>query len=92
MAVRTFKGREIACGCIFPPYLSGVFGKPNSTQTNIICIGGSPCHTELIVFDGDCEEEFYEWAKKKGLVTMRKNGDVFFTDDPIAYESDGQSK
>ena len=88
MAVRTFKGREIACGCIFPPYLSGVFGKPNSTQTNIICIGESPCHTELIVFDGDCEEEFYEWVEKNGLVTMRKNGDVFFTDAPSPYEKD----
>ena len=88
MASRTFKGREIECGCIFPPYLSGVFGKPNSTQTNIICIGGSPYHMERLVFDGDCEEDFYEWVKNNGLVAMRKNGDEFFTDDPSPYEKD----
>ena len=88
MAVRTFKGRKIECGYIFPPYLSGIVGKPNSTQTNIICSGGIPCHTELIVFDGDCEEEFYEWVENNGLVAMRKNGDVFFTDAPSPYEKD----
>ena len=92
MATRVFKGLKIECDCITPPYLSGVVGKPEVLQTNIICLGGNPHHGERLVFDGDCEEEFYEWAKKNGLVTMRKNGEVFFTDNPIAYEPDGQSK
>lgn len=88
MAARTFKGRKIECECIVPPYLIGVFGKPNATQTNIISIGGSPYHMERLVFDGDCEEEFYEWVENNGLVTVRKNGHVFFTDDPSPYEKD----
>ena len=79
---------EIERWRIFPPYLSGVVGKSNSLQTNIICIGGSPYHMERLVFDGDCEEDFYEWVENNGLVTMRKNGDVFFTDDPSPYEKD----
>ena len=48
MASRIFKGRRIECDYIVPPCLSGVFGKPEATQTNIICIGGEPCHIEGI--------------------------------------------
>lgn len=88
MASRMFKGRGMECDYIVPPYLSGVFGKPEATQTNIICIGGDPCHTERHVFDGDCEEEFYEWAEKNGLKAIQKNGHEFFTDAPIAYVAD----
>ena len=88
MASRIFKGRRIECDYIVPPCLSGVFGKPEATQTNIICIGGEPCHMERLVFDGDCEEEFYEWVEKNGLKAIQKNGHEFFTDAAIAYVAD----
>ena len=88
MAARAFKGRKIECGYIVPPYLSGVVGKPNLTQTNIIYIYGSSHHIEQLVFDGDCEEEFYEWVEKNDLKAIRKNGLEFFSDDPMASDED----
>ena len=63
MAARTFKGRKIECDYIAPPYLSGVVGKPEMLQTNIICIGAH--HGEKYL-TGIAKRSFTSGRKRTG--------------------------